>query len=163
MPASIKADASMIRSRQSRALSPSNPFKLTQRLAALPIGVGVNQIVERFGFGQIELAVLERAAGKFAGLRGAHIFKLRERREQRRQHRAPAVNVKLGDVFAGRTCRSRKPEHDRIVDPLPFASRSRTRVAIRGCGTLPAKRLSAGPGPRTGHPHDGDRARRPAR
>ena len=42
-------------------------FQLAQRLAALPVGVGVNEIVEAFGLGQIELAVLERAAGKLAG------------------------------------------------------------------------------------------------
>ena len=74
MPASISADASMICARQSRALSPSNPLQLPQRLAALPIGVGVNEIVEAFGFGEIELAVLECAAGEFAGLGGAHIL-----------------------------------------------------------------------------------------
>ena len=49
-------------------------LQLTQRLAALPVGVGMDQIVETFGLGEIELAVLERAAGEFAGLGGAHIF-----------------------------------------------------------------------------------------
>ena len=43
-------------------------LQLAQRLAALPIGVGMDEIVETFGLGQIELAVLERAPGKFAGL-----------------------------------------------------------------------------------------------
>ncbi len=48
---------------------------LAERLAALPIGVGMNQIVQRFGFGEIELAVFKRAAGEFARLGGPHIFK----------------------------------------------------------------------------------------
>jgi len=42
--------------RQSRARSPEQPLQLTQRLAALTIGVGVDQIIETFGLGEIELA-----------------------------------------------------------------------------------------------------------
>ena len=49
-------------------------LQLAQRLAALPVGVGMDQIVETFGLGEVELAVLERAAGKFAGLGRPHIF-----------------------------------------------------------------------------------------
>ena len=37
---------------------------MPQCLTALTIGVGMNQIVETFGFGEIELAVLERTAGE---------------------------------------------------------------------------------------------------
>ena len=63
----------MICARQSRALVAEQSFQLPQRLAALPIGVGMDQIVETFGLGQIELAILEGAPGKFAGLgRRAH-------------------------------------------------------------------------------------------
>jgi len=40
----------------------------------LPIGVGTNQIVETFGLGEIELAILERAPGELARLRRAHIL-----------------------------------------------------------------------------------------
>ena len=58
-------------------------LQLTQRLAALPVGVGVNQIVETFGLGQIELAVLERAAGELARLGRARVFKRRQCCEQR--------------------------------------------------------------------------------
>ena len=53
-----------------------------QRLAPLAIGVGVNQIIETFGFGEIELAVLECPAGKLAGLRNAHILGRRQYGEQ---------------------------------------------------------------------------------
>ena len=41
---------------------------MAQRLAALAIGVGMNQIVEAFSFGEIELAVLEGAPREFPGL-----------------------------------------------------------------------------------------------
>ena len=53
-------------------------FQLTQRLAALAIGVGVNEIVEAFSFGEVELAVLEGAARKLAGLGRAKIFYRRQ-------------------------------------------------------------------------------------
>ena len=101
-------------------------LQLTQRLAALPVGVGMDQIVEAFGFGEIELAVFESAAGKFARLGRPHIFKSRQRREQRSEHRASAMNMKLGDVFAGRAGRSRKPQHHRVIDrPLAYIVQQR--------------------------------------
>ena len=101
-------------------------FQLPQCLAALPIGVGVNEVVEAFGFGQIQLAVLKCTAGKFARLRRPHIFESGERREQRSEHRAPTVDVQLSDVLTGRTGRTRKPEHDRIVDrPLADIAKQR--------------------------------------
>ena len=46
--------------------------ELPQRLAALQVGVGVNQVVEALGLGEIELAVLEGAAGELARLGGTH-------------------------------------------------------------------------------------------
>src|SRR3981081_3245337 len=50
-------------------------FQVPQRLPALPIGVGVNQIVETFCLGEIELAILKRAPSKLARLRRAHFLK----------------------------------------------------------------------------------------
>ena len=41
---------------------------LAERLAALALGFGVHEVGEALGFGQVELAVLEGAAGEFAGL-----------------------------------------------------------------------------------------------
>ncbi len=103
-------------------------FQLTQRLAALPIGVGVNEIVETFGFGEIEFAVLESAAREFTGLRCPQIVERRKRREQRRENRAAAMDMKFGDVFSGRARRSRKPQHHRIVDRLLIGiAQQRTR------------------------------------
>jgi hypothetical protein len=138
-------------------------LKLTQRLAPLPVGVGVNQIVEGFGFGEIELAVLKCAAGEFARLRRPDMFKLRERGEQRRLHRTAAVNVKLGYVFSGRACGSRKPEHDRIIDPLPFPITQQGSHCHPGLRHPARQGLKRRPGLRTRHPNDRNRARRPAR
>jgi hypothetical protein len=52
-------------------------LQLAQRLAALTIGVGMNEIVEALGLGQVELAVLEGAPGELAGFRRARIRNLR--------------------------------------------------------------------------------------
>ena len=79
----------------------------------------MNQIVETFSLGEVEFSIFERAAGKFAGLGGPDILETRERREQRRQHRAAAMDVKFRDILAGRTGRARKPQRHRIVDRLP--------------------------------------------
>jgi len=105
----------MIRTRQSRAFTEQS-LQLEQRLAPLPIGVGMDKIVETFGFGEIELAVLEGAPGEFARLGGANIFESGQRREQGGQHCTTAMDVKLRDVFAGRAGRTGKPQHHGIVD-----------------------------------------------
>ena len=76
----------------------------------------MDEIVESFGLGQIELAVLESAPGKFPGLGWPNIFECGQRREQSRQHRASAMDVKFRNVFTGRAGRTRKPQHHRIVD-----------------------------------------------
>ena len=89
---------------------------MAQRLAALTIGVGMNEIVETFGFGEIELAVLESAPGKFAGLSRTHILKLTKRSKQGRQHRPSTMDVEFRDVFPGGAGGARKPQHHGIVD-----------------------------------------------
>ena len=45
---------------------------LAERLAALALGFGVHEVRQALGFGQVELAVLEGAAGEFARLGEAH-------------------------------------------------------------------------------------------
>jgi len=57
-------------------------FQLAQRLVTLPVGVGMDQVVEALGFGEIELSVFKAAAGEFTGLSGTHILKTGQRREQ---------------------------------------------------------------------------------
>ena len=78
----------------------------------------MDQIVEAFGLGETELAVLECAPGKLARLRCAHILEGRECSEQRREHRAPAMDVKLRNILASRACGCWKPKDNRIVDRL---------------------------------------------
>ena len=103
MPASISAEASMIsRAPVARAIA-EQAFQLTQRLAALPVGVGVDEIVETFGLGEIELAVLERAAGEFAGLRRPDLVESWRARQTAR----PARRARHGREIPRRPRRSR--------------------------------------------------------
>ena len=123
----------------------------------------MNEIVEAFGFGEIEFAVFKRAAGEFAGLSRPHISERRQCGEHRGDNRAPAMNVKLGDVFAGRAGRPGKPEHHGIIDrPLAYIVEQRP-------GSSPRRRhffsecRQRRPGFRSRYADDSNRARRPAR
>ena len=124
MPASASASASISRRRQSSARLPSRPCSCRKRLAALRIGVGVDQIGETFDGGEVELAVLERAARELAGLGRAQAVHRCERREQRGDHRASAMQLDLGDVLARFAFRSGKKQRQRLVDDL-----ARLRIA----------------------------------
>ncbi len=155
----------MICARQSRALSPSSPFELTQSLAALPVGVGVNEVVERFGFGQIELAVLERAPGEFTGLRRPHVPKPRPApRATRRARPARHEHANSAKVFPCRAGRDRETRG-------PTASSIGLLTGIpqqRACGHSGYRYLSGERGQdvsglRSGDPHQRNRARRPGR
>ena len=46
---------------------PQLAVELAHRLPALSLGLGIDQVRHRFGLGEIEFAVLEGAAGEFAG------------------------------------------------------------------------------------------------
>src|SRR4029077_9162120 len=69
-------------------------LQLTQRLATLPVGVCVDEIVEAFGFGEVELAVFKSTASEFARLCRPHIVDGRQRGEHRGEHSASAMDVK---------------------------------------------------------------------
>ena len=121
-------------------------IELAQGLAALRLGLGRDQIGDRFGLGQIELAVQKGAAGEFAGLGEAQPH-ARQRRDHRRDDRAAAMDVKFGDILAGNAARRRETTaraRHRCRSPLS-GSRSRTWRARRGGGRLPASAASASP------------------
>ena len=113
-------------------------FHLPERLAALRLGLGTDQIGQAFDRGEIELAVLERAAGELAGLRRPQPLDPAERSQHRGDHRAAAVQLQLGRVLAGLAVRPGKPQRQRLVDHLTaYADRARGRAppgAARGGG-----------------------------
>ena len=106
---------------------------LAERLPALALRFSRHQVGEAFHRGEIELAVLEGAAGELAGLGGLEAIDAAERSKHRGDHRAAAVQLQLGGVLAGLALRRRKPQDQRLVDGL-FGCGSRTRpsAAWRG-------------------------------
>ena len=127
-----KVDLGLDQSRRFDQLAPpalidgaQSASALAERLAALALGLGVHEVGKAFGFGQVELAVLEGAAGEFAGLRQA------ERRAgcraasiTRRDHRRAAMDVEFGHVFAGEAVRGRETR-------APGRRRAKARCADR--------------------------------
>ena len=116
MPASTSASASMARCRHALGAVAEQPAQLLERLPALRIGVGIDQVGQRLDLGEVELAVLERAAGELAGLRQPQSFHPPERGQHRGDDGAPAMQLQLGGVLAGFAARPRKPQHQRLVD-----------------------------------------------
>ena len=138
-------------------------FHLAQRLAPLALRFGRHQVGEAFDRGEIELAVLEGAAGEFAGLGRSQALDAAERVEHRGDHRAAAVQLQLGYVLAGLALRRRKPQRQRLVDDVVgLGSRMRASAALRGEGTLPVSALQRRAGARAGNADDGDGRRRAA-
>ena len=129
---------------------------MAQRLAALAIGVGMNQIVEAFSFGEIELAVLECAPREFAGLGRTQAIDRAERIEHRRDHRASAMNMKFRDVLAGGAVRSRKPERHRFVERAAIEIAQRRQMSETRRRQTPTQPLDRDPRLRSGDPDDGD-------
>ena len=137
-------------------------LQLTQCLSALTVGVGGDEVVQTFGLGEIELAVLERTAGEFAGLRRPDLVEGGERGKQCGQHGAPAMDVKFRDVLASRAGGMRKPKHHRIVNRLPAGVAEQSASGDARRGHLAGQRGQDGTSLRSGHANDGDRAWRPA-
>ena len=94
----------------------------------------MNQIIEAFGFGEIELAVLKRASREFARLGRTQTVDAAQSIEHRSDHRAAAMDMKFSDVFAGGAVRPRKPERHRFVDgtAVEIAKRCELGEARRG-------------------------------
>ena len=83
---------------------------LAQGLAPLRRGLGVDEVGEALDTGQIELAVLEGAAGELAGLRQPAA--LSRRAPRARPHDGPAaVHLQLRHVLAGLALGAREPKY----------------------------------------------------
>jgi hypothetical protein len=109
------------------------------RLPALRLRLGRDQVGEPFDRGPIHAAVFERAAGEFAGLGLAQAVELSQRRENRRDHGAAAVDLQLGRVLAGLAVRPGEPQHQAFID------------GIAACGIAHARQRRAS---RLRHPAD---------
>src|SRR5829696_8298849 len=92
------------------------PLELAQGLAALRLGLGVDEVGQALDGGQVHPAVEEGAAGELARLRGAAARQAGERPQHGGAHGKTAVEVKLGLVLAGETVRTRHPDDERLVE-----------------------------------------------
>ena len=138
-------------------------LELPKRLPPLRRRLGGDQIGKTLDRGEIEPAVLERAAGELARLGQPAPFDLPQRIEHPGDHRVAAVKLQLRHIFAGLAVRRRKPQRQRLIDRLA-ASPDRARAPAppsaapaRGRSAFPARRAR-----RTGNAHHGNRRRRPA-
>ena len=78
-------------------------------LPPLRLGFSCHQVGEPLDRGQIHAAVFECAARELSCFRMTQPGKVRQRGKNRRDHRATAVHVQFGDVFAGGAVRSGEP------------------------------------------------------
>ena len=126
---------------------------MRQRLAALRLGLGIDEIGKTLDLGQIELAVLEGAARELAGLGEPRAGEREHRVDDGADHGAAAMHVKLGHVLAGEARRSREPQHEAAVELGACGGPMSRKAAWRGGGTPPHNASST---PRVLRPGDAD-------
>ena len=132
------------------------PFGLRQRLAALRFRLGVDEIGKSLDLGQVELAVLEGAARELAGLGEARAGQREHRADHSADHRAAAMHVKLGHVFAGEARRAFEPEDEAAIDERRVREPDRAQARVAGRGHAAAQRIEHGARVRTGDTDHGD-------
>ena len=127
-------------------------LELTPRLAALGLGFGVDEIGEPFGRGELELAVLEGAAGKFPRLRQTQPLQAPESVGDRRLDRAPTMEVELGHILAGEALGRGKPQAQPVIEDLAGGGRAQahpngaTRRRQGATGEIDERPRGPGPG-----------------
>ncbi len=119
--------------------------ELAQGLTALRFGLGRRKVGDPLGLGEVELAVLKRAAGEFAGF-GEPQPEAAERTDDRGKHGAAAVQVEFGDVLAGKARRCGKPQDESVVE------RVAGRRGRRAGGGAPSARRREAAGQRSDRP-----------
>ena len=120
----------------------------------------VDEVRDRLGLDEIELAVEERAFGELARPGRAGAEGEDPVRHPVEDHR-PAVALKLQGVLAGVGTRGRKPEGEPGVEGLPVVGEKPGRGRDPGLREPARHRLRHLAGARAAHPHDPDPA--PAR
>jgi len=91
---------------------------LLQSELALLVGFGGDQVGDRLGLGEVELAVLEGAAREFAGLGQPAEAQSADRLQGALDHGAPAMQVQLGHRLAGLGVRRLEPHDQPAIDRL---------------------------------------------
>jgi hypothetical protein len=91
-------------------------FILAESLPPLSLGFGVNQIGQRFGAGEIQLAILDRPPGEFARLGWPQPGNGRKGAQQCLDDCPSPVDMEFGAVLAGEAGRPPEPQCQTTVD-----------------------------------------------
>lgn len=133
------------------------PAHLRERLPALRVRVGREEIGEALDLRQVHPPVPKRAPRELAALGEAVAWERAEGGEHGGDDRRAAVHVQLGDVLAGERARRGEPEDERRVEPLVRARREDLGQR-RHPRHEPAERRVAAPA--RGHPLQGEASAR---
>src|SRR5688572_21127872 len=82
-----------------------------ERGFALAFGLGLDQVGQALGLGQVDAPVLERAPSELAGSRWPQSVKGLQRGQHRIDDGPSAMAMELEDVLAGRACRAVEPQN----------------------------------------------------
>lgn len=99
-----------------RNLTAQGSFELAEGLPPLALGLGVDQVGDGLGLGEIHPPVEQGSPGELAGSGGAAAGMGRQHGEDAAAHREPSVQVKLGHVFAAVGSRAGEEGHERPVE-----------------------------------------------
>ena len=134
--------------------------RLAHRLAALGLGLGVDQVGDRLDLREVELAGEEGAAGEVARPGGGEARDAPEREPDRLDRRPPAMEVELDEVLAGIARRRREAEREPVVEDLagPGVAEFHAHRPPRRRRGEPGQAFERGGGARPGDPEHRDGA-----
>lgn len=133
---------------------------LPEGLPALAFRLCHHEIGEAFHSREIELSIFKSPAGKLSRLRRTQAFDARERRQHRGNNCASAVQLKLGDIFAGLAMGRRKPQHQRLIDELAIVAADLCQRGLACIRDLAREGLERVTRASAAHAHNRDRRRR---
>ena len=134
--------------------------RLAHRLAALGLGLGVDQVGDCLDPREVELAGEEGAAGEVARPGRGEAVDPPEREPDRLDRRPTAMEVELDEVLAGIARRRREAEREPVVEDLagPGVADFHAHRAPRRRRGEPGQAFERGGGARPGDPEHRDRA-----
>ena len=141
---------------------PERAVGLPQRLPALRLGLGEDEVGEPLDLGQVHALVGERAARELAGLGRAEAGEGAKRIEDGGDHGAAAVDVQLGHVLAGETRRGGKEQDQPAVEQLAVRVSNGVQARPAWFRNRIDQRFESESDAGSAQPYDGDAGRRRA-
>ncbi len=113
---------------------------LAQGRPALGVGLGIHQVGNRFGPGEVEAAIFHGPSAEFPRLGGAQAQR-GQTIEQGLAHRPAAMNLELGDILPGETGGAGKPQQQTLIHHLAAHGKAPQHGAAGGRAGLPGQGL----------------------